>query len=158
MSLLVPAPSNLLLPMGTKSFLVEQDMFNICSRIREEIDGGHRLFVVLHEEPNGNQYYTIMERQDNGVEAVAIPRVEQLDGRVLERLRYILHVPLAKRLEELERLEAIADQKRKDDELDELYERMGGPMYSQLERDGFIGPRSKSYAKRNATARRHRAQ
>jgi hypothetical protein len=157
MSLLLPVPTNLLLPGGTKSFVVSDDLYDICSRIREEIDGGNRLFVVLHEEPNGTQYYTIMERSDDGVERVAIPRVEELDGRVLERLRYILSVPLEKRLAELERLESIAEDKAVDDELEELYDRMGRPMLTQLEHDGFI-QRSTSYAKAGVASRGKRAR
>jgi hypothetical protein len=39
--------------------------------------------------------------------------------------------------------------------MEQFYERMGGPMWTELERDGFI-QRPVSYPKRNATAMRHR--
>lgn len=152
MALLLPTPTNLLLPEGTQSFVVEQDLYDICSRIRQEVDGGERLFVVLHEPPTGAPYFTIMERGDDGVERVAIPRIDELDGRVIERLQYILRVPLSQRIDEFEKAEAIAEAKRKENEADELYERLGRPMWGQLEHDGFI-QRGVSYAKAGVATR-----
>lgn len=157
MSLLLPVPTNLRLPVGTKTFVVEQDMYDICERVRTEIEGGDCFFIVLHEEPNGDTYYTVMEQCSDGVDRVAITRIEALDARVLERLRYIMAVPLSKRMDEIERLEKIDAARQKEEELEELYERMGGPMWSQLEHDGFV-QRPKSYAKVGVTSRGKRAR
>jgi hypothetical protein len=61
-------------------------------------------------------------------------------------MQRIMHVPFEKRLEAAERDEDEHNRKRKEDELDTLYERMGRPMWTQLEHDGFI-QRGRSYAK-----------
>lgn len=129
-------------------------MYDVCERLRKEFPD-IELFVVMHTLGDSS-YYTVMERCKDGVDRVTIPRVHELDGRVIERIRYYLGVPLEQRFAEFEKEEARAAEARKQAELDELYERMGGPMWAQLERDGFI-QRPKSFAKRNATARRHRA-
>jgi hypothetical protein len=74
-------------------------------------------------------------------------RVEALDGRLIEHLQFLLHVPFEQRFAEAERRADKIEADAKEKNLDELYERMGRPMWTELERCGFID-RNRSYAKR----------
>lgn len=157
MSLLLPVPTNLLLPQGSQTFLVEQDLYGICERIGREVEGGDRLTVVMHSLPSGETYFTIMEKCADGVERVAIPRIDELDGRVIERLQYLLRVPLSARLADAERVEAANAADAKEQELDDLYENFGRPMLTQLEHDGFT-QRPTSYPKLGVASNGRRAR
>jgi len=55
-------------------------------------------------------------------------------------------MPLAERLAKLEKDEYKIEADRKEAQLDDLYERVGRPMWTQLEHDGFI-QRGVSYPK-----------
>lgn len=140
------APSNLHLLPGQSSAFVEGDLFNIAERVRE-VD--RSLQVVQLNDP---EYpYAVMEFCGDGVERLVF-KVKALDGRVIERLRYLMARPLDERLRELEADEYKWEAERKEQELEELYERVGAPMWTQLDRDGFIaGGRGLSYAKRGVT-------
>lgn len=138
-------PSNLILPEGARVELVEADLYNICNRIREELEHGERLFVILQEDHP--KPWVVMEHADDGTDMMVL-RAEELDGRIIADLRYMLSVPLSKRLDAIEAMEARHEEQRKSDELDELYENLGRPMWSQLEHDGFIETRPRSYPKR----------
>jgi len=138
-------PSNLHLPEGTSATYIDQDVFGICEQIRE-IDSNLSVIVLQ----NGGGYaFAIMERGRDGVEHLIL-RVKQLDGRVIRELREMAAVPLAVRLKHFEEREFKLESERHDNELEELYERMGGPMWTELERCGFI-QRPVSYAKRGVT-------
>lgn len=144
MALLLPTPTNLRLPEGSQSYQVESDLYSICDRIRELHPA---LFIVLHQIPDQPAYFTVMEHCKDGVDRVTIPRVDELDGRVLERIRYFLNVPIEKRIAEFEREEAAAKDSEKATELDELYENLGLPMRHQMKRDGFSDPGGLSVSK-----------
>lgn len=143
-SLALPRPDNL---RGRYGALVESDVYDICSRIKE-VDPN--LYIQLLDPPvqfAGKVYhYAIVEVCRDGVERL-VCRVEELDARVIEHMQYLLHVPFEKRFAEAERLEAKAEAERREKEHAELYERIGRPMWTDLERCGFI-QRPASYAKR----------
>lgn len=150
MTLLMPVPTNLRLPEGSQSYMVESDLYDICDRIRELHPA---LFIVLHQVPDREPYYTVMEHCADNVDRVTIPRVKELDGRVLERIRYFLNVPIEKRLAEFEREEDEAKRSDKERELDELHETLGLPMQHQMKRDGFSDPGGLSVAKAGVATR-----
>lgn len=147
------APSNLHLRPTVKTRFVENDVFDICNRIKA-IDPN--LYVIELIEGDKAKF-AIMERCADGVERL-IYRVDELDGRVVERLRYLAAVPLQERLAALEKDEHEFEAERKDNELEELYENLGRDMWQQLEHDGFSGPRGVSYAKRGVTGGRGSAR
>lgn len=131
---------------------VEGDVFRICERLAE-IDP--RLFVEPLDPPvtfNGTTYhFSIVEECGDGVCRLVF-RAPALDARIIEHVQYLMHVPFERRFKEAvdraEQMEADA----KEAELDDLYERMGRPMWTQLEHDGFI-QRNRSYAKRGVRPR-----
>jgi hypothetical protein len=143
-ALLLPTPTNLRLPPGSQSYRVESDLYDICDRIRELHPA---LFIVLHQVPDREPYFTVMEACSDGVDRVTIPRVDELDGRVLERIRYFLNVPIERRIAEFDREEAAAKASEKERELDELHENLGLPMQHQMKRDGFSDPGGLSVSK-----------
>lgn len=148
MSLVVPAtarPANLHLRPGTKAELVDGDLYDVCKRIGE-VD--ERLFILLLDD--GDAYaYAIMERCPDGWDRLVF-KVKQLDGRVIERLRGLMAVPLNERLKTLEAEEHRLKEEAEQEAFEELYERLGGPMWTELERTGF-SQRPISYPKRGVT-------
>lgn len=133
------APDNLRSHFG---HLVESDVFDICERIKE-IDKS--LTVYLMPEASKKRF-SIVELCADGVERFVF-NTDELDARVLEKLRYLLRVPFIKRLDAAEKLEAKAEEDARNRKLDDLYENMGAPMLRDLERCGFI-QRPRSYSKR----------
>jgi len=126
-------PTNLHLPDATQTTLVDSDLYHICDRIAE-IDP--RLFIV-HLAHGEKDAFAIMERCEDGVDRLVF-KVAELDARVVDRLREIQAIPFEKRFEELEKREMETNRKRNEEAMDELYERLGGPMYTQLAKDNFI--------------------
>lgn len=144
MSIVIPgsaAPNNLHLSDKVKTAVVEADMYNICERIKEI---SPRLFII-HATDGPEDQFIIMENCEDGVERL-VYKTKELDARVVEKLQWMRHVPLEQRVREieadLEKYEAEEAEKSSED----LYERMGGPMWSELDRTGFI-QRPKSYPK-----------
>lgn len=133
------APSNLRSTFGQ---LVESDVFDICDRIKE-IDT--RLAIYVMPEAS-SKHFSIVELCADGVERFVF-NTDELDARVPEKLRYLLHVPFHERLDAAERLEAKAEEDERARKLDEMYEQMGEPMWRDLEQCGFI-QRPRSFAKR----------
>lgn len=148
-SLLLPTgevPSNLHLDPSVRRRFVDNDVFHICDRIAEV---SRRLFI--EEFVDGDKRsYAIMEMCDDGV-ARLVFKTKVLDARVVSKVQYLLNVPFEKRFAEAERTEQEAEAARKDAELDALYERVGRPMLTELERCGFVD-RPVSYPKRGVTA------
>jgi hypothetical protein len=139
-------PTNLHLPPGTAAIPVSSDMFDICSRVAE-IDPN--LYIVLTMQGSSHAY-VIMEKCRDGVDRLVF-RVNVLDQRVLNRLKYLMTHPLDERLKILEKEEYELKAEKAEREFEELYERVGRPMWTQLEHDGFI-QRSVSYPKRGVKA------
>lgn len=143
------APSNLHLRPSVKTRFVESDVFDIVNRIKA-ID--ENLYVLeLHE--GDRAAFAIMERSRDGVERLVM-KVDELDGRVVDHLRYLDAVPLQHRLAVAEADIAKHEAGQKENELEELYENLGRDMWQQLEHDGFTGSRGVSFAKRGVTGGR----
>lgn len=143
------APSNLHLRPSVKTRFVEGDLYDISRRIQELSPN----LYILELTEGDKSSFAIMERAKNGVEML-VYKVKELDGRVLERLRYLMAHPLNERLKIIEADEYKLEAQQKEDELEELYENLGAPMLSQLFHDGFIDTRPVSYAKRGVTGGR----
>jgi hypothetical protein len=154
MSLVIPGtsrPSNLHFAEGVKVVPVDSDMYGICERIKEI---SPRLFIVVAHD-NDKHKFIIVEHCEDGVDRM-VYGVAELDARVLKRLQYIMSIPLQERLAQLEKEEWEFEQQKAEEDFEDLYERMGGPMLHELYNTGFAdNPRSAP--KRNKTARRHRS-
>jgi hypothetical protein len=140
--------------VSTRVRLVTQDLFHIAERIHEISD---RLFIVeLEENSKEGQKFglAIMENTpDRGAFLIFRTTLDKLDDRVLKRLKYIMSVDLHTRLAILDKEREKWEKEQEDDAMEELYERMGGPMWVELEKNGFI-QRPVSYRPMNPTARR----
>lgn len=146
-SLALPIPDNLRIPDGRgRTHLVESDVYNICERMRE-ID--RSLFLWVLDPPitfAGMTYnFSVTELCEDG-QMRLVKRFEELDARILKDLEYMLHVPFEQRIKVAEKIEEEHAAASKAQQLDELYERIGRPMLTQLEHDGF-SQRSVSYPK-----------
>lgn len=141
-------PSNLHLSAEMRHAYVDGDLYNICERIKE-IDP--RLYIVdLHKS---DQFvYAIMEGEcQDGFDHV-IFKVRELDDRVLKRLRYLMALPLKVRLAIAEKEEHVFAEQAREAEMEELYERIGRPMWTDMDKCGFIpGGRGVSYPKSGHT-------
>lgn len=135
-------PTNLRLPPDAAAVPVDSDMFNICERVKEI---SPNLYIILVTDSTDHSF-VIMEQAKDGVDYLVF-RVSKLDGRVLDKLKYLMAHPLSERLMILEKEEYRLEEERKEREFEELYERVGRPMWTQLEHDGFI-QRKTSYPKR----------
>lgn len=136
------APTNLRLRPTVQVRYVDSDMYDICQRIKELDD---RLFIIDLEEGSSHAY-AIMETATDGTEML-VCRVKELDERLLQKLRYYAAVPLDHRIRLFDAEEKRDREKWLEDSMEELYDRMGGPMWHQLEHDGFA-QRGVSYAKK----------
>lgn len=132
---------------------VEGDVFRICERL-EEIDKS--LFVYPLDPPvkagDRTCHYSIVEECADGVPRLVF-RATALDARILEHVQYLMNVPFEKRFAEAEARADKLEAEARENEKDELYETMGRPMLTDLERCGFIQRRT-SYAKRGVTGGR----
>ena len=146
MSVIIPEsarPSNLHFGDDVHVRMIDSDMYNICDRLRE-INPNLSVVAAMRGD---EILYNIMESCPDGVER-RIFKAKELDARVLKHIERIMGIPFEHRFEEackeIDRYEAA----QKEEQLDELYERLGRPMWTQLEHDGFIDGRNVSYAKR----------
>lgn len=150
MSSLVVAgrPTNLHLPEDAHAIPVEGDLYDICGRVAEiGNQHGADLHVNLIVDPNRDEHaFVIFERGPDGHDRKVF-RVAELDQRVLTRLHRIMAVPAASRMQAIMREVEAHEAEQKEAELEDLYERMGRPMWTQLEHDGFIETRPVSYPK-----------
>jgi hypothetical protein len=86
-----------------------------------------------------------------------VMKTDVLDGRVLEKMEYLLRVPFDKRFEEAERLEREAEDAIRKEAMEETYEAVGHDIHRQLWHDGFIEHRGTSYPTRGVSQpRKHR--
>jgi hypothetical protein len=158
--LYVPAglnTSNLHLnPEHTRASVVTSDMYNICDRLRE-ISPRLYLLELTQQTAEGEKFgYALMEHCIDGVDRLVF-RVTRdgLDGRVLAKVRYAMGLDLHERIAYCDRERDAEEAHQREAAAEELYERMGGPMWTEMERTGFI-QRPVSYAKGGATHRRHK--
>lgn len=138
-------PTNLHLPEGMSAVFVDSDMFDICERVKEI---SPRLYIILLTDDK-NYAYTIMEHCVDGVDRLVFKR-RQLDARVLAELRQIMSVPLEERVKRLEKEHEKILADYHESQLDDMYEQIGRPMWTDLERCGFI-QRPVSYPKTGVT-------
>jgi hypothetical protein len=134
-------PSNLHLPEGMTATFIDADMYDICERVKEI---SPRLAIVLLEH-DSKYAYAIIENCVDGVERLVF-KVQQLDGRVIDKLRKIMALPLEHRIIELEKEHERILADYKEQQLEDMYDRIGRPMWTDLERCGFI-QRPVSYPK-----------
>jgi len=138
------APSNLHLRPTTRATFVENDVYDIAKRVAR-ID--RRLYILQLDDADADKCaWAVMERCDDGVERL-VYKAKALDAHIVTKLEELMSVPLHERIRRAE-----AQCRKWDDEQhelmhEELYERLGRPMWGQLEHDGFIGPRPVSYPK-----------
>ncbi len=135
------APSNLRLSSRATARYIDGDLYGICSRMRE-IDPN--LYAVELSDGSAHSY-AIMESGRDGQEYLVF-KVRELDGRVLHKLAELAAKPLHERLRIAEDMQHRLEEERKEAELDDLYERVGAPMWTELERCGFM-QRPVSYPK-----------
>lgn len=146
MSLIIPEgarPHNLHFGDDVQVRVVDSDMYNICDRLREI----HPDMYIVAATRDGEIIFNIMDAAPDG-SVQRIFRCKELDARVLEKVRYIMSVPFEERYALACREIDEHDAAQKEEQLEDLYERLGRPMWTQLEHDGFIDGRNKSYSKR----------
>lgn len=136
------APHNLHLADNVHAAMVEGDLYDVCNRIKE-IDPS--LFIVQLTDDANNCQFAVMEHCQDGMDRLVF-KTQYLDQRILSKIQRMLEIPFEERFDavcaEIDRQEA----ERREEESNEFYERMGGPMYSELARTGFID-RNISYPK-----------
>ena len=146
MTVLIPGharPNNL--RFQGVAHVVESDVYNICERIRE-VDPD--LFIVVADPPRPDgKNFIVMEIDQSGAESL-VSRYEELDARIIEDVERMRKIPLPQRLEQLEKDNTKFERAEQERMEEELYERLGGPMWHQLEHDGFIDSRGVSAPKR----------
>lgn len=150
-------PSNIRMPEGSRATHVSSDLYGISLRL-QELDGD--LFIALLEAPDGSVGWAVCETDRQGVESLIFRvgpgcEIDELDGRIIEKLNYLRSVPLAERIA---KLEAEIDRERAsahENKLEQMYDSFGGTLYDALFRCGFVHEqRPESVRKLNKTARR----
>jgi hypothetical protein len=137
-------PANLVMGGRYETFAVTSDLYNICERLAE-LNG--RLWIHgIRDTQTDEVSYCIMERTPEGDKLVF--KTRELDARIIEEVRYLLHVPFEVRFKAAEELLAKKEAEHKENELNKLYEDFGEQFRYQLWHDGFYEHRDKSYPKR----------
>lgn len=165
MTLILPrlaTPSNLHIPGDMQVDVLESDMYDICNRIKDEVEGGDRLFINVLKQGD-KVAYAIMERTDDRGDMLVMKvgpsyDIDALDARVLTKLRYMLSKPLAQRYRELELEQERAAAREHQEYLERMWEEIGGPMRHDLYNCGFIDSLGVSAPLNNRAARRARGE
>lgn len=149
-------PTNLMLPEGSRATHVENDLHQICDRLKE-LDGSLRLALIEHV--NGSAVWAVMEIGRDGVEHLVVRvgpgcQLDALDGRVIEHIEWIRRIPAAERLATIEKNIAREQEYARKQASEKLYEDMGASFYKSLHDCGFIDTRRESYNKRSRAAQR----
>lgn len=148
-------PSNLNIPEDVHLDSVDSDTFNICERIKRELEGGDRLIITLMRR--GDQHvFLITEDCDDGVNRLVL-KTKELDDRVIQKLYKMRALPLDKRLVAIEESIKAEEAAEEENEMERLYENMGRPMWTQLEKDGFIDGRGVSFPKAGPKRAKYKA-
>ena len=141
-------PANLVVSPGCRPRVLTSDIYDICQRVRE-LDPS--LYIVELDADDPRPYrYVIMERCRDGVDRIALRvREGELDGRVIEKLRYQLAVPLSERVRRLEREGEAWERAEREKRLDQLVDSLA-PRFQKLLHDcNFVHtPRPTSYPTR----------
>lgn len=144
-------PSNIILPPGAHITEVAGDVYGICERLRE-YDPNIRVVPVTD---GGDGIKFIIGEIGRDGDLLEIMPARELDGRIIERLRYLSSVPVAERLAAIQKQLDSDRAQRGSDDAERLYERVGGPMRSAIFSAGFSHiPDPQSRRLLNATAKR----
>lgn len=146
------APSNLRLKPGLQQRFVDSDLYDICTRIQEV----HPSLYIVELSDGDRATWAVMENCEDGVQRLVF-KTDALDARILDRVQRMLKVPFEQRFAEAEKEEARLKAEAHDLELETLYEKVGRPMWTDLERCGFID-RKMSYGKRGVLLGKNRAR
>ncbi len=150
-------PSNIRLPPGSRGTHVDSDMYDISSRLRE-LDPN--LFIALLEHVDGGAVWAVCETDRAGVESLCFRvgpgcAIDALDLRVINHVEWLMRVSPADRMAAIQHELDREAKHRADDEREEMYEKMGGSLYDNLFKCGFVmTPKPESYRPLNATAKR----
>lgn len=136
------APPNLHLSDDVRAVMVEGDLYDICTRIAE-IDPS--LYILQLTDDAHNCQFAVMERCSDGVDRL-VSKHQKLDQRILAKMMEFKAIPFEDRFDAICAEIDKEEEARREAESEEFYERMGGPMYSELARTGFID-RNISYPK-----------
>lgn len=142
-------PLNLHLAPSTKTRYVENDVFHVADRLH---DISPTLHIVQVEGHKGKdvQWLVTEECVDGAVRPVAY--FDACDNRMVEKVLYVMSVPFSERLRLIEKENDKWEADEKERASEELYERLGRDMWSQLDHDGFIaGGRGISFPKRGVS-------
>lgn len=136
-------PTNLR-QVGKRNRVVTADLYDVCERVKE-LDPN--LYIVEQENLDGGSHqYVIMEHVPKLNRDEIVFKTPYLDQRILDKLDEIRALPFAERADAAIREAEKYAKDAKEHASEELYERMGAPMYNQLHRDGFAsGGRNKSF-------------
>lgn len=134
---------------------LDGDALQWLKTLPEAVEDGDKLYVVIHEDQE--KPYYIMQIQEDGTHSL-LWRTDHLGEDTYTALRRMRFIPINKRLDEIERQEEKDALDQAEAEREDLYERIGGPMYHMLHRYGFShGGKAMNAPLRNPTARRARA-
>lgn len=139
------APTNLHLRDSVTVRMVQSDVYDIAKRMAEI----SRSLYAIETEEHGKVEWIIMEHCDDGVDRLVF-RSKHFDGRVIKRLQELFTVDFKTRFKLCEQAEFKFEADRKEAELEALYDRFGRPMWTDLEKCGFI-TRPVSYPKTGVT-------
>lgn len=150
--LIYHVPHNLSLPPGVTAAFCDGDMYNICARVREI---SPFLSVVVLDGQEDKFTHIITEEGPDGVERMVFrvgpaAQIKELDGRVIHKLQELFTLDFQKRIEVLDAENEKFEREYKEQQREEMYERVGAPMWTELERCGFI-QRPVSYPKTGVT-------
>ncbi len=143
-------PSNINVPRGVHVAEVTGDIYSICERLKE-YDPRIRVTPLRDD---ANYKFSIGEIGPDGV-LRQILMAEELDERIIERLRYIQAVPLTERVRAIEADYDKEQARKADEEAEHLYETVGKTIHENLFSCGFTHmPKPMSVRPLNRAARR----
>lgn len=145
-------PHNLSLPPGVHAAYCDSDVYDICRRVREI---SPFLSVVVLQGQEDKFTHLIVEEGRDGVERLVFrvgpaAQIPELDGRVIHKLQELFTLDFKERIRKLEADNEKWEAEYKRNKSEEFYENFGRPMWSELERCGFI-QRPVSYPKTGVT-------
>lgn len=150
--LIFEVPHNLSFPNGVHARYCDSDVYDICRRVREI---SPFLSVLVNVGQEDKFTHTIIEEGRDGVERMVFrvgpaAQIKELDGAVIHKLKELFSVDFTERVRKLEEENDKYEREYKLQQQEELYEKVGRPMWTELERCGFI-QRPVSYPKSGVT-------
>lgn len=118
-----------------KTSHVDSDVYHVAEQLKELNES--LAIEVTEDTATGNKAFTITEHTPRGIEVVF--RCTVLDARVVEHVRYLLHVPFQKRFAEAEKRSDQIERENEELSMNKLIEELGLPMMRELRDLGFLG-------------------